>query len=171
MSSPTPLRRSARLAAKGTGAPIALAPVPPPRKAWPTFCARVRSIVSPIYKTSDTEILSFTGLLKERKGLHEWTDEAILAELVQWLETRCIVSWNQPIYNALIWKVNDPATEDRRGFYRAARFVRDLTVSLFVEEHYTIDGICGAAVNEGIISEETAAFIDAFVSARNRMGY
>jgi hypothetical protein len=175
MSSPTPLRRSARLAAKGTGAPIALAPAPSPWKVWSAFCDRVRKLIYPIYKTSYTEILSFAGLLKERKGLHEWTDEAILAELVQWLETRCIVSWNQPIYNALIWKVNDPATQDKSGYYHAAKFVRDLTVSLFAEDNYTIERLLGHVANEDVISEEAAefidAFIDAFVSARNHRGY
>ena len=167
MSSSIPLRRSARLAERA-----ALAPVPSPRKAWPTFCVRVRSIVSPIYKATVTEIISFAGLLTERKDIHEWTDEAIRAELVLWLETRCIVSWNQPIYNALIWKVNThPTREGRRGFYRAARFVRNLTVSLIVKERYTVERLLGDVVNQGVISEEAVIFIDAFISARNRMGY
>jgi hypothetical protein len=124
-----------------------------------------------IYKNTYTETILFAGFLKQKKGIYGWTDDAIFAALTKWLPTRCIVSGNQPIYDALVAHANDSATQDKSGFYHAAKFVRSLNACLFVQDHYTIERIFSGVKNEDVISEEAADFIDAFISARDRKGY
>jgi hypothetical protein len=65
----------------------------------------------------------------------------------------CLVVENQPIYDAIIAKAKEPATEDKRGFRRAAKFVRTVDASLFVDDELIFDSgvyvdiACGRAVN------------------------
>jgi hypothetical protein len=74
------------------------------------------------YTTSYTEILYFATLLKEKKGLEGWTDEAILAELETWMRTRCLVPGNQVIYDTL--------KKERDAYTSAAEFVRTTPICL-----------------------------------------
>jgi hypothetical protein len=103
----------------------------------------------------------------ERLATEEEIKRLQTLEAIQKLgPNECLVVENQPIYDALLAKAKDAATPaaEKLGFRRAAKFVRTVDVSLFVENELIFYG----RVYEDIASEEAVEFIESFVYARNR---
>ena len=122
---------------------------------------------------TDTTIYKFVSDEETKKNREECERLAKEEEIkrLQTLEAiqklpfnKCLVVENQPIYDALLAKAKEPATEDKLGFRRAAKFVRTVDASLFVEDEL----IFSSEVYEDIASGQAANFIDTFVSAHKR---
>ena len=118
-----------------------------------------------IYKFRSDEEMRKNREECERLATEEEIKRLQTAEAIQKLgPNECLVVENQSIYDALIAKAKEPATEDKRGFRRAAKFVRTVDASLFVEDELIFDG----GVYEDIACGEAVNFIDVLVCARNR---